>query len=187
MNKAFYLGSCSTLGLAARFTIGVLTAAPAAADTEALGDCLERVSEIKHTREFVKVEFLSVSHDGDPSFEIEARDADGVEWEFMCEADDGDIYEFEQEVDSADDPLFKKNIKVSEQQAHRIATDLYAGRVKEIEYEIESNGDATYEIDIADQQRPEFKVEVDAASGDVIEVHVEEWEIGAEADEAGPN
>jgi uncharacterized membrane protein YkoI len=101
----------------------------------------------------------------------------------MCEADDGVIYEIEQEAASADDPLFKQNVKVSEQQARQTVTDLYPGTIKEVEYEIETNSDSTYEIDVVDEERTEWKVEVDAASGDIIETHIEQWEIGYEANE----
>jgi len=77
----------------------------------------------------------------------------------MCEADDGDIYEIEQEAASADDPLFKQNVKVREQQARQTVTDLYPGTIKEVEYEIEPNGNTTYEIDVVDDEGTEWKVE----------------------------
>ena len=101
----------------------------------------------------------------------------------MCEADDGVIYEIEQEAGSADDPQFKQNAKVSEQQARQTVTDLYPGTIKEVEYEIETNGDSTYEVDVVDDEGTEWKVEVDAASGDIIETHIEQWQIGDEANE----
>ena len=183
MNTVFSFSRRHPLELAACLTFGVFAAASATADTEELGDCLEQVHEIKHTSDFVKVEYLRVSQNGDPSFEIEARDSKGREWEFMCEADDGDIYEIEQEAASADDPLFKQNVKVREQQARQTVTDLYPGTIKEVEYEIETNGDSTYEVDVVDDEGTEWKVEVDAASGDIIETHIEQWEIGDEADE----
>jgi uncharacterized membrane protein YkoI len=183
MNSALSLSRRHALELVACLTLGALAAAPATADTEELGDCLEQVYEIKHTSDFVKVEYLRVSQNGDPSFEIEARDSKGREWEFMCEADDGVIYEIEQEAASADDPLFKQNVKVSKQQARQIVTDLYPGTIKEVEYEIETNGDSTYEIDVVDEEGTEWKVEVDAASGDIIDTHIEQWQIGDEADE----
>ncbi|MGH8502263.1 MAG: PepSY domain-containing protein [Gammaproteobacteria bacterium] len=151
--------------------------------TAELSTCLKQVYKIKGTDDFVKVEYLSVTQEGSPSFEIEVRDAKGVEWEFMCDAASGMIYEVEQEVESAGDPKFKKHAKVSEQQATKTVTDLYAGEVKEVEYEIEANGDATYEIDVVDDNDTEWKVEVDAASGDIIETHIEQWEIGEEPDE----
>ena len=178
-------------GLAASVAaVGILAAMPAHADddhsdhyTENLGVCLEQVYKIKGTKDFVKVEYLIVSDEGDPSFEIEVMDDSGVGWEFMCEANDGSIYEVEQEVASANDSKFKKNVKVSEQQARSTVADLYPGKIKELEYEIEANGDATYEIDVVDDIGTEWKVEVDATSGDIIEVQIEKWEIGIEPDE----
>jgi uncharacterized membrane protein YkoI len=152
-------------------------------ETAHLGVCLEQVSKIKHTNDFVKVEYLTVTHEGDPSFEIEVRDSKGTEWEFMCEVNDGSIYEVEQEADSANDPRFEKEAEINEQQAREQVTALYPGRVKEIEYEIESSGEATYEIDVVDDHSTEFKAEVDAASGKIIELHVEAWEIGIEPKE----
>ncbi|MDQ4146961.1 MAG: hypothetical protein M3120_04625, partial [Pseudomonadota bacterium] len=70
----------------------VLQVATAAADLKELGDCLDSAQLIKHTSDFVKVEYLSAGQDEDPSFEIEARDIKGRQWEFMCEADEGNIY-----------------------------------------------------------------------------------------------
>ncbi|MBT2969179.1 MAG: hypothetical protein B6D72_00130 [gamma proteobacterium symbiont of Ctena orbiculata] len=147
-----------------------------------LDDCLHAASQIK-AGDFVKVEFLNPSAEGRPTYEIEVRAANGREWEFMCDAENGMIYEMEQEVESADDPLFKKNAKVTAKQASDTVLELYPGKIEEIEFEIETNGDASYEIDVVDEGGTEFKVEVDAASGKVIEVHVEQWEIGEEADE----
>ncbi len=155
-----------------------------ASNTAKLETCLAAASKIR-AGAFVKVEYLSPSAEGMPSFEIEVRDADGSEWEFMCDAAAGHIYEVETEVDSSSDEPFKSRAEVSEQQARRAALDLYPGAVQEVEYEIESNGDATYEFDIVDKSGVEWKVEVSAASGKVIEVHVEQWEIGEEPGERG--
>lgn len=144
--------------------------------------CLKAAHEIKQGA-FVKVEYLDPSDEGVATYEIEVRDAQGTEWEFMCNAKTGDIYEIEQEAGSASDPLFKRGAKISETQALSAVSELYKGEVEEIEYEIEANGDATYEIDVATGQSTEFKVEVDAATGKIIEVHVERWEIGQESKE----
>lgn len=149
---------------------------------ETLDDCLNAASQIK-SGDFVKVEYLNPSAEGRAVYEIEVRTASGREWEFMCDANSGMIYEMEQEVDSADHALFKKHAKVSAKQASETVLGLYPGKIEEIEYEIESNGDASYEIDVVDEGGTEFKVEVDAASGKVIEVHVEKWEIGEESGE----
>lgn len=193
MNKTSF-SNRTGLGLVAAASVGLVAATSARADgdhgdhyTQNLGVCLERVHDIKHTHDFVKVEYLSVSAEGDPSFEIEVVDDNGVQWEFMCEANDGSIYEVEQEAKSAGDSRFKKTVKVNEQQARKTVTDLYPGTVKEVEYEIEANGDATYEIDVVDDHDTEWKVEVDAASGEIIEAQIEKWEIGEEADESVKN
>ena len=145
-----------------------------------LEQCLEAASKIK-AGDFVKVEFLSPSPEGAPTYEIEVRDAAGQEWEFMCDATSGHIYEIEQEVDSSTHQLFSKSMKVSEENARARVLELYPGEIKEIEYEIESTGRASYEFDVEGPNGVEFKVEVDAASGEVVEVSVERWQIGQEA------
>lgn len=145
-----------------------------------LETCLKAASKIK-AGEYVKVE--SITLNGVPSYEIEVRDAEGMEWELMCNMNTGRIYELEREADSAADPLFAKRAKVKEADARAAVLALYPGEIREIEYEIESNGDPTYEFDIADAQNREFKVEVSAASGEIIEVAFEEWQIGIEPEE----
>jgi len=191
MDKALLLNRGQ--GLAAVVAMGALTLAPAQAYDEGhaygehgtahLESCLKQIYKIKGTDDFVKLEYLIVAHEGDPSFEIEVRDDKGVEWEFMCEANDGALYEVEQEAASANDAKFKKNAKVTEQQAIQTVTGLYPGKVEEVEYEIEANGSPTFEIDVVDDNGTEWKVEVDAASGDIIETQIEKWEIGAEEGE----
>jgi uncharacterized membrane protein YkoI len=101
----------------------------------------------------------------------------------MCDARTGRIFEIEQEVDSADDPLFASKAKLTEAQAIEAALAVYPGTVEEVEFEIESNGAATYEIDLITENGKEYKIEVDAASGELIEMAVERWEIGEGASE----
>lgn len=160
----------------------LLYIAPANADAVRLEDCLAAVAEVK-TGRYVKVEFLSVSHRGGPSYEIEVLEAQGTEWELMCSALTGRVYELEQEVESPADPLFAQRMKIKETEARQTALRLYPGRLRAIEYEIESNGDPTYELDIVDPDGHQFKIEISAITGAVIEVHVEAWEIGMEPDE----
>lgn len=144
--------------------------------------CLAAAQEIR-SGTFLKLEYLDPSAEGSPAYEIELRAADGREWEFMCDAARGTIFEIEQEAKSADDPLFKAGAKVSLDDAMETVLKLYPGEIEEIEYEIEANGDASYEMDVVDGGGTEFKIEVDAATGAIIEVAVEHWEIGEEADE----
>jgi uncharacterized membrane protein YkoI len=129
----------------------------------------------------LKVEKLKV--DAKPVYELEIRDANGFEWEFMCDADSGKITESESEVSSADSQAFKSKMKVTEEDALAIALKAHPGVIKEVEYVIKANGDASYEFDIISGQGAKTKVQVDAASGKIIEVAVEEWQIGEEKDE----
>lgn len=154
----------------------------AQADKDHLDQCLQQAAAIK-PGEFLKLEYLNPSHEGIPSYEIEIAGTDGREWEFLCDRRSGQIYEMEQEVDSASHELFTRHMKVDEKAAAATVLELYPGEIAEVEYEIEANGDASYEFDVVNQDGLELKVEVDAASGDIIEVHVEQWEIGEERDE----
>jgi len=154
----------------------------AAAESGALEQCLAAAQAIQ-AGDFIKLEYLDPSAEGEPAYEIELRTASGREWEFMCDAEDGEIFEIEQEAEGPDDPLFKAGMKVSLEEAKATVMKLYDGAIEEVEYEIEANGDASYEMDVVDGGGTEFKVEVDAATGKIIEVAVEHWEIGEEKDE----
>ena len=169
--------------------LALLAAGPAFAGSGdrdvSLDGCIKSAQSVRQG-DIVKVEYLSVSPAGAPTYEIEIRDSSDTEWELMCNARSGDIYEIETEVDSADDELFSKTAKISEEEARTTATDRFGGEIVALEYEVEADGSPTYEIDLAqDGQDTEFKVEVDAVSGDIIEVSVEQWQIGQEPEEAG--
>jgi uncharacterized membrane protein YkoI len=150
--------------------------------TVSIETCLNAANEVV-PGSFVKAEFLDPSAENIPAYEIEVRDAKGHEWELMCDARTGRIFEIEQEVDSADDPLFAGKATLTEAQAVEAALTVYPGTVEEVEFEIESDGSATYEIDVITENGKEFKIEVDAASGAIIEMSVERWEVGEEDSE----
>ncbi len=170
----------ATVALSSLSLLGTLSFQAQADDV--LHDCLAAAQEIQGG-DFIKLEYLNPSAEGGPAYEIELRAANGREWEFMCDAESGGIFEIEQEVESADDPLFKSKAKVSLKEAKATVAKLYEGDIQEVEYEIEANGDASYEMDVVNANGTEFKIEVDAATGAIIEVAVEQWEIGEEADE----
>jgi uncharacterized membrane protein YkoI len=149
---------------------------------DSLHKCLKAASEIK-SGYYVKVEYLTMTEEGGKAYEIEIRDANGVEWELMCSKRRGEIYEIEREVDSPSDPLFKKHMKVDEKSAAQTAITLYPGKLVHTEYEIESDGSASYEFDIYEKHGVTYKVEVSASTGEIIEVNLEAWDIGREADE----
>jgi uncharacterized membrane protein YkoI len=126
----------------------------------------------------IKLEKLNVADK--PFYELEIKDSKGAEYEFICDAETGKITEQETEVKSPNDEAFKKNAKISEDDAKAIALKAHAGKITEVEYEIEADGSPSYEFDITNDQGIETKVEVDAISGKIIETAIESWEIGEE-------
>lgn len=164
-----------------------LFTAPAMADNPhgrygGLHACLAAASAIQEGY-YAKVEYLTLTAKGVPTYEIEIHGQDGVEWELMCDVATGVIYEIEREVESVSDPLFAKRMKVGRDDAAKAALELYPGKIVHTEYEIEADGSATYEFDIADLPGATRKVEVDAETGRIIEVAVEKWDIGRETGE----
>src|SRR3972149_4636685 len=149
---------------------------------DGLHGCLKAASAIKDGY-YAKVEYLTMTEDGVDTYEIEIHDKNNVEWELLCDIAKGSIYEIEREVESAQDPLFNKHMKVDRDTAARTALELYPGNLVHTEYEIESNGDASYEFDIYDRPGTTYKVEVDAATGAIVEMAIEKWDIGRETDE----
>ncbi|MEM1143682.1 MAG: PepSY domain-containing protein [Pseudomonadota bacterium] len=162
--------------------LGFVTASGASIADPTLQQCLDAAQKIQ-PGDFIKLEYLDPSAEGGAAYEIELSTTSGREWEFMCDVATGQIFEMEQEVDSADHPLFAGKAKVSLDAAKATVLSLYDGKIEEVEYEIEANGDVSYEMDVVDGNGTEFKVEVDAATGAIIEVAVEQWEIGEEPDE----
>ena len=149
------------------------------ASDQAIETCVYAIEKEKKG-DLVKLEALDVK--GKSVYEFETRDANGFEYEFMCDAS-GKIIEREAEVSSPNAMAFKKHTKIIQEDAIKIALESYPGTVKEIEYELESDGSPSYEIDIIGQNGTETKVEIDAATGKIIEVSTEKWEIGIEDDE----
>ena len=152
----------------------------AQAADQGIEKCISAVKKQK-TGEFVTLEKLNIA--GRAVYELELEDANGFEWEFMCDANTGKIFEIESEVNSVNSLAFKSKMVVTEDDAKAIALKAHPGVIEEVEYEIEENGDASYEFDIVNDKGVETKVEVNAATGKIIEVAIEEWEIGEELDE----
>lgn len=146
----------------------------------ALENCIQAVKKEK-AGDLIKLEKLSVS--GKEAYELELRDANRQEWEFICDADSGKLTEKESEVSDPNSQAFKKNVKITEEDAAAIALKANPGTIEEVEYEVEENGSSSYEFDIVNDKGVETKIEVDATSGRIIETATEEWEIGEEIDE----
>ncbi len=166
----------TTLILAA---LGTISMAAHGAD-KGIDNCLASIQKRK-AGEVVKVE--KIHGEGKTLYEAEIRDANGMEWEFMCDAETGEILEVESEVRSPDSLSFRQGRKLTVEDAAAVALKRYPGVIQEVEYEIEDDGKPTYEFDIVSKDGKEMKVEVDAASGKIIEVWSEEWEIGMESEE----
>ncbi len=149
------------------------------ANEAGLETCVQAVKKVQ-AGDLLKLEKLSAA--GKASYEIEVRDANHGEFEFICDAA-GNITEKETEVADPNSQAFKKNVKITEEDAAAIALKANPGKIEEVEYEVEDNGSSSYEFDIVSDKGAETKVEVDAATGKIIETAVEEWEIGEESDE----
>ncbi|MCQ8183635.1 PepSY domain-containing protein [Methylomonas sp. SURF-1] len=159
--------------------LGLLSLGAIAAD-QGLESCIQAVKKEK-SGDLVKLEKLNVAGKG--AYELELRDNNRQEWEFICDADSGKLTERESEVADPNSQAFKKNVKVTEEDAAATALKANPGTIEEVEYEVEENGAASYEFDIVNDKGVETKIEVDATSGKIIETATEEWEIGEEADE----
>jgi uncharacterized membrane protein YkoI len=153
---------------------------PSYAADQILESCIKSIKVIKPGY-IIKLEKLNVSGKG--VYEIEVGDVNRGEWEFMCDSDSGKIIEKEAEVTDPNNQAFKKNVKVTEGDAAKIALKAYPGKIDEVEYEVEDNGGSSYEFDIVNDKGVETKVEVDAATGKIIETAVEGWEAGEETEE----
>ncbi len=167
------------------FTVGAfialsLIATNSFALDHGLDNCIKAAKQAKPGY-ILKLEKLNISGKG--VYEIEVSDVNRGEWEFMCEADTGKIIEQESEVTDAKSQAFKKNVKVTEEDAAAIALKSTPGKIQEVEYELEDNGGSSYEFDIINDKGVETKVEVDAATGKIIETAIEDWEAGEESDE----
>jgi uncharacterized membrane protein YkoI len=117
---------------------------------------------------------------GVPVYEFDIESPDGRAWDIECDANTGKIIEVEEEVASAADPKFAAKVKVSEEQARRIALQRHPGEIVEVEYEIEPDGKASYEFDIPTAGTRQRKVEVDATTGEIVEDNEEIYQIGQE-------
>ncbi len=147
---------------------------------QAIDSCMAAVQKQLAGGHVIKLE--KIQADNKPFFEIEAKDNKGIEWEFVCSAETGQIIKKEMEVSSASDAAFSKLMKISLDDAKAIALKAHAGKITEVEFEIEDNGNPIYEIEITTDKDVEMKVTVDAVTGKIIETAIESWQAGKEDD-----
>jgi uncharacterized membrane protein YkoI len=115
-----------------------------------------------------------------PTYEFDIESADGKAWDIECDGNTGKIMEIEEEVPDAAHAKFAGKMKVTLEEARKIALDKYKGEITEIEYEIEPDGAASYEIDVLMADGNERKLEVDATTGKIVEDNLEIDQIGKE-------
>ena len=127
-----------------------------------------------------KLEFKIEGDDPIYEFDIESIN-DKYTYNVECNAEEGYIIEIEKEV-GKDDPYFKKNAKVSIDEARQNVLAIHPGKVMNEEREIGMDGTITYEFDIQTIAGYEIKVDVDAVSGQIEEANFELYEIGIEAE-----
>lgn len=170
-----------TLALTCATLLGGPTAMAGAPDiprTKAGVETCLKAALAKMSGDVIKLEFKQEGKT--PIYEIEIAGKDKT-MEYECDANTGKITEEEQEVDSADHPLFKAKAKIDLEAAKAIALKAHPGQIVETEFEIESNGHASYEFDILKADGKEVKLEVDAATGAIVEDDQREiYQIGKE-------
>ena len=127
-----------------------------------------------------KLEFKIEGDDPVYEFDIESSN-DNYTYNVECNAEEGYIIEIEKEV-GKNDPYFKKNAKVSIDEARKNVLDIHPGKVMNEEREVGMDGTITYEFDIETLAGYEIKVDVDAVSGQIEEANFELYEIGIEAE-----
>jgi len=127
-----------------------------------------------------KLEFKIEGDDPIYEFDIESSN-DNYTYNVECNAEEGYIIEIEKEV-GKDDPYFKKNAKISIDEARKNVLEIHPGKVVNEEREVSMNGTITYEFDIQTIAGYEIKVDIDAISGQIEEANFELYEIGIEAE-----
>ncbi len=161
--------ACTGIGVA-----GTAAAQGSKAGKDGIEQCMDTVLKQKPGK---VAQLEKKIENGKPTFEFEVTGNDGKNWDVECTA--GKVTEIEQNVGSADDPLFKAKMKISEDEAKKIALKAHPGNIEEpTDFEIEPDGKASYEFDIQTEGGKEMKVEVDATSGKIVEANQELWGIG---------
>jgi len=169
----------ATIGVVALFSVSVDANAVdlgeyADEDDKTLEQCLQAALDV-FGGQALNVEYKF--EEGDPIYDFDILGADGIRWEVEVNAENAMIWEIEREVEKSD-PLFARQVQISEEDAVQIARSIFPGEVESIEYGIEHDGSAAYEIDIILGSGGEMNVEVDATTGKITEANPELWEIG---------
>jgi uncharacterized membrane protein YkoI len=109
-------------------------------------------------------------------YDIEVK-SEGTDYDFRVNADSGEITKKKQDDDRQDDDrddsnVDSKQVKISLEEATKIALNEAKGTVEEAELEDE-DGEAVYSFEIKGENGKEAEVEISAETGNVVKT---EWE-----------
>ena len=115
--------------------------------------------------------------DSQAVYEFDVKTKDGKEIEIECNVSTTELSDEEVEV-AADDKAFAGAVKISAEEAEKIALENTPGKVIEKEYALE--GDLpVYEFDIYSEKiGHEVEVEINGVTGEIMETEVEIYDIG---------
>jgi uncharacterized membrane protein YkoI len=118
--------------------------------------------------------------DGQAVYEFDVKTKDGKELEIECNVATTELSDEEVEV-AKDDKKFTSTVKISAEEAEKIALENTPGKVTEREYAFE--GDLpVYEFDIYSEKiGHEVEVEINGVTGEVMETEIEIYDIGEDS------
>lgn len=142
--------------------------------TSGLDKCFMAVNK-KYSGNIVSLE--REVEDGQAIYELDVKTKDGKELEIECNVATTELSDEEVEV-AADDKAFVGAVKISAEEAEKIALENTPGKVVEREYAFE--GDLpVYEFDIYSEKiGHEVEVEINGVTGEIMETEVEIYDIG---------
>ena len=118
--------------------------------------------------------------DGQAVYEFDVKTKDGKELEIECNVATAELADEEVEV-AKDDKKFTSAVKISAEEAEKIALENTPGKVTEREYAFE--GDLpVYEFDIYSEKiGHEVEVEINGVTGEIMETEIEIYDIGEDS------
>jgi uncharacterized membrane protein YkoI len=103
----------------------------------------------------------------DKRIEIELKDRNGSEWEFICHPQTGNILKMEREDSSFAQDGFQSKL-TSLDKAKQQALNAQAGTITDIDFELEDDNRPGYAFKIISPENQRIEVLIDALSGTVI-------------------
>ena len=133
------------------------------ADNQALRHCMAAIQK-KIPYPLIRLDSLDVTA---KRIEIELKDSNGSEWEFVCHPQTGNIMKMEREDSSFSQDGFQGKL-ISLDKAKRQALNAQAGTITDIDFELEDDTRPVYAFKIISPKNQRMEVLIDALSGAVI-------------------